>query len=95
MDLVIQASAISAADVAAIASLTGAHGIHALGSGTPEAFRLVRAQPHPGVAALCAAAGILRQYRHRIGKRGHVLTPRWWPRHCAVHSVPARPPEGH
>ncbi len=58
MDLVIQASAIRAADVAAIASLTGAHGIHALGSGTPEAFRLARAQPHPGVAALCAAAGI-------------------------------------
>ncbi len=58
MDLVIQASAIRAADVAAIASLTGAHGIHALGRGTPEAFRLARAQPHPGVAALCAAAGI-------------------------------------
>jgi phosphoserine phosphatase len=58
MDLVIQSSAIRAADVAAIASLTGARGIHALGSGTPEAFRLARAQPHPGVAALCAAAGI-------------------------------------
>jgi phosphoserine phosphatase len=58
MDLVIQASAISAADVAAIASLAGAQGIHALGKGTTEAFRLARAQPHPGVAALCAAAGI-------------------------------------
>jgi phosphoserine phosphatase len=58
MDLVIQALAISAADIAAIASLAGAHGIHALGSGTPEAFRLARAQPHPGVAAWCAAAGI-------------------------------------
>jgi phosphoserine phosphatase len=58
MDLVIQASAISSADVAAVASLTGAQGIHALDSGSLQAFRLTRAQPHKGVAALCAAAGI-------------------------------------
>jgi phosphoserine phosphatase len=58
MDLVIQASAISTADVAAIASLTGAQGIHALDGGTFQAFRLSRAQPHSGVAALCTAAGI-------------------------------------
>jgi phosphoserine phosphatase len=58
MDLVIQASAISTADVAAIASLSGAQGIHALDSGRLRAFRLSRAQPHAGVAALCNAAGI-------------------------------------
>jgi len=58
MDLVIQASTISTADVAAIASFTGAQGIHALDGGTLQAFRLSRAQPHSGVAALCAAAGI-------------------------------------
>jgi phosphoserine phosphatase len=58
MDLVIQASAIGTADVAAIASLTGAQGIHALDSGSLRAFRLARAETHAGVAELCAAAGI-------------------------------------
>ncbi len=58
MDLVIQSSAISSADVAALASLTGAQGIHALGGGSLQAYRLSRAQPHTGVVALCAAAGI-------------------------------------
>ena len=58
MDLVIQASAISSADVAAVASLTEAQGIHALDSGSLQAFRLTRVRPHTGVAALCAAAGI-------------------------------------
>jgi phosphoserine phosphatase len=58
MDLVIQAAAVSSADVAAIASLTGAQGIRALDSGSLQAFRLLRVDAHPGVAALCAAAGI-------------------------------------
>ena len=58
MDLVIQASAISTADVAAVAGLTGAQGIHALDSGSHQAFRLSRAEPHAGVAEFCAAAGI-------------------------------------
>ena len=58
MDLVIQAPAIGTADVAAIASLTGAQGIHVLDSGSLQAFRLSRAEPHARAAALCAAAGI-------------------------------------
>ena len=58
MDLVIQASAIGTADVAAIALLTSAQGIHALDGGSHQAFRLSRAEPHAGVAELCAAAGI-------------------------------------
>jgi phosphoserine phosphatase len=58
MDLVIQAAAIGAADVAAIASLTGAQGIQALDSGSLQAFRFSRAAPHGRVAELCAAAGI-------------------------------------
>jgi len=58
MDLVIQASAISTADVAAIASLTGAQGIHALDGGLHQAYRLSRVLPCAGAAELCAAAGI-------------------------------------
>jgi len=58
MDLVIQAPAIGAADVAAIALLAGAQGIHALDGGSQQAFRLSRAEPHAGVAELCAAAGV-------------------------------------
>jgi phosphoserine phosphatase len=58
MDLVIQAPALGTTAVAAIASLTGAQGIHALDSGSLQAFRLSRAEPHTGVAVLCAAAGI-------------------------------------
>ncbi len=58
MDLVLQAAAISADDVAAIASLTDAQGIHALDSGSHQAFRLSRAQPHDRVADICAVAGI-------------------------------------
>ena len=58
MDLVIQAPAIGTGDVAAIASLTGAQGIHALDGGSQQAFRLSRVGPRAGVAELCAAAGI-------------------------------------
>ena len=58
MNLVLQAPAIGSADVAAIAALTGAQGIHALPDGAQQAFRLSRVRPHTDVAELCAAAGI-------------------------------------
>ena len=58
MDLVIQASAISTADVAAIVSLTGAQGIRALAGGSHQAFRLSRVEPSAEAAELCAAAGM-------------------------------------
>jgi len=57
-DLVLQAPAIAAADVAAIATLTAAQGIHALPDDAQQAFRLVRVERNAGVAELCAAAGI-------------------------------------
>jgi phosphoserine phosphatase len=58
MNLVLQAPAMGSADVAAIAALSAAAGIHALDGGAQQAFRLVRVRPHAGIADLCAAAGI-------------------------------------
>jgi phosphoserine phosphatase len=57
MDLVVQAPAIGAADLAAIAELAGAQGIHRIDGGAQQAFRLPRAVPHADVTALCAAMG--------------------------------------
>ena len=58
MDLVLQAPAIAAADVAAIAEASGANGIHMLESVAQQAVRLSGAEPRAGVAALCASKGI-------------------------------------
>jgi phosphoserine phosphatase len=55
MDLVVQAPAIGAADLAAIAELVGAHGIHRVDGGAEQSFRLTHAVPHADVIALCAA----------------------------------------
>jgi phosphoserine phosphatase len=57
-DLVIQAPAIATADVATLATLSGASGIHALDAGGQQAYRLTRVQTHAGVAEHCAAARI-------------------------------------
>jgi len=57
-DLVLQAPAIGAADIATIAELADAQGIRVLDGGAQQAFRLLRAKPHAGVALLCAKAGI-------------------------------------
>ena len=57
-DLVLQAPAIGAADIAKIAELADAQGIRVLDGGMQQAFRLLRANPHAGVALLCAKAGI-------------------------------------
>ncbi len=58
MDLVVQGPAIGAADIAAIASLTGAQAIHALATVSLQAFRLAHVTPHREVVDLCAAAGL-------------------------------------
>ena len=58
MDLVLQAPAIGASEVAAIAALADAQGISVLDGGVQQAFRLSRARPHAGVAEFCAKAGI-------------------------------------
>jgi len=58
MHLVLQAPVIGNADVAALAALTDAQGIHALPDGAHQAYRLTRVRPHAGVAEVCAAAGI-------------------------------------
>ena len=58
LNLVLQAPAIGGADLAAIATLTDAQGIHALSDGAHQAFRLARVRTRAGVAELCAAAGI-------------------------------------
>ena len=57
MDLVLQGPTVTASDVAAFASLTGAQGIHVLEGGAP-AYRLTRVERQEGVAERCAAAGI-------------------------------------
>jgi phosphoserine phosphatase len=58
MDLVLQAPAIGAADVAAIAELSGAQGIHALAAAAHPAFRVAGTTSRAGVAELCAAKRI-------------------------------------
>ena len=58
MDLVLQAPAIGAADLGAIAALAGAQGIHVLAGASHQAFRLPRSEPNAGVAELCAKLGI-------------------------------------
>jgi hypothetical protein len=58
MDLVLQAPAIGASDLGAIAALAGAQGIHALPGASHQAFRLPRAQPNAGIAELCAKTGV-------------------------------------
>ncbi len=57
MDLVVQGPALAASDVAAIADLAGAQGIHAL-AGREPAYRLSRVGSQQGVAEHCAAARI-------------------------------------
>ena len=58
LDLVLQAPAIDATDLGAIAVLAGAQGIHVLAGTSPQAFRLTRVRPHGGVADLCQSLGI-------------------------------------
>jgi len=58
MDLVLQAPAIAAADVAAIADISGARSIRVLSAASHQAFRLSDAVARAGVAELCAAKGI-------------------------------------
>ncbi len=58
MDLVIQAAAIGPTELAQIAALAGAQGIHALDGGGQQAFRFPRVQARAGVAEFCAAAAI-------------------------------------
>ena len=58
IDLVVQAPAIDATELGAIAALAGAQGIHVLASGSPQAFRLKRVQSNIGVAELCARLAI-------------------------------------
>ena len=58
LDLVLQAPAIDATDLGAIAVLAGAQGIHVLAGASPQAFRLKRVRPDGGVADLCQSLGI-------------------------------------
>ena len=58
MDLVVQGSALTNANVAAIAALADANGIHAIAGGSAPAYRLTRVGRQSGVAEHCAAAGI-------------------------------------
>ena len=58
MDLVLQGPALATPEIASIASLAGAQGIHALAGGSAPAFRLTRIDRREGVAERCAAAGI-------------------------------------
>ncbi len=57
MDLVIQAAAIGATELAQIAALAGAPTIDALDGGGQQAYRLPRIQSRAGVADFCKAAG--------------------------------------
>jgi phosphoserine phosphatase len=58
MDLVIQGAAIGAAELAAIAELSGARGVQPLARGTVAAWRLARIASRSGVADFCASARI-------------------------------------
>lgn len=58
MDLVIQAPSIGAAELATIAALAGAHGLHPIEGGGQQAFRLPRVESRAGIAEFCSAAGI-------------------------------------
>ena len=58
MDLVIQAPAIAAANVAAIAAAAGAQGIQVLAGASNQAFRLQRSEPSQALVDLCAASGV-------------------------------------
>jgi phosphoserine phosphatase len=57
MDLVVQGPELAAADVAAIADLARAEGIHAV-AGTDPAYRLTRVESRQGVAEHCASVRI-------------------------------------
>jgi phosphoserine phosphatase len=57
-DLVLQAPVIGAADVATIAVLCGAQGIHAQNRATHPSFRLTRIESRTGVAERCAEASV-------------------------------------
>ena len=58
MDLVVQGHALTNTEIAAIAALTDAQGIHALSAGSTPAYRLLRVNRQSGVAEHCAAAGV-------------------------------------
>jgi len=58
MDLVIQAPAISDAELSSIAALAGAQGITVLDGGGQQAYRLPRVTMRDGVPEFCAMAGI-------------------------------------
>ncbi len=57
-NLVVQAPAIDAADLASIAALSGAQSVDRLDGGGQKAWRLSRIQTRAGVAEFCGAAGI-------------------------------------
>ena len=58
MDLVIQGPALTSAEIATIAALADANGIHALAGGSAPAYRLTRVTRQEGVAEHCAAVRI-------------------------------------
>jgi len=58
VDLVAQGPALTNAEVAAIAALADANGIHAIAGGSAPAYRLTRVGRQSGIAEHCAAAGI-------------------------------------
>jgi phosphoserine phosphatase len=58
MDLVLQGPTLATPEIASIASLAGAQGIHALAGGSAPAYRLTRIERQEGVAQRCLAAGI-------------------------------------
>jgi len=58
IDLVVQAPAIGSAEVSALATLSGARGIHAIATNGHAAYRLVRVSTRDGVPEFCAASGI-------------------------------------
>jgi len=57
-NLVIQAPAIDAAELASIAAMSGAHAVDRLDGGGQQAWLLSRIQSRAGVAEFCGAAGI-------------------------------------
>ena len=58
MDLVVQGPDLTGAQIAAIATLADAQGIHALSGGSTPAYRLIRITREAGIGEHCAAAGI-------------------------------------
>jgi phosphoserine phosphatase len=58
MDLVVQAPAVGAVELDALAQLTGAQAVAAIDGGGQQAYRLLRVQSRAGAADFCAGAGL-------------------------------------